>query len=70
MDNKGGSTLLTIFGVLFIIAGVIVAFFTVTGFMNHLMPSEIVSASYGYGIGSVIAIILIVIGGVILRSSR
>ena len=65
--NRLGSVAGTV-GVLFMIAGVVAALMTVMGFMNDRLPHEI--ASYGYGIGTVITIILFVIGGFILRRAH
>ena len=70
LGERGNSSLGFLFGAVFIIAGIIVAVITVMGFLNHLVPSEIASASYGYGIGAVIAIILLVIGCIILDQSK
>jgi hypothetical protein len=56
LDNKGNIPLLTSLGVILIIAGIIVAYFTITG------PSNL------YGI-VVIAIILIASGFYIVRKS-
>ena len=57
MDNEGNVPLVTVLGVTIIIAGIFVAYFTVTG------------ASDLYGIGLVIAIILIASGFYIIRKS-
>jgi fucose permease len=62
LNNKGNSFLLMLFGVVLIVVGVIAAILTVTNYLSHFLPAEIVSTSYSYFIGVIVAAALIAFG--------
>jgi uncharacterized membrane protein YidH (DUF202 family) len=66
MNNRGNGIIVVLIGFVLIIAGIIVAIATATGFVNNVLQSDYISAMQGYVIGAIIAIILIVVGVVIL----
>jgi len=62
LNNKGNSLILMLVGVALIVVGIVAAILTVTNYLSHFLPSEIVSASYSYIIGVIVAAALIAFG--------
>jgi heme/copper-type cytochrome/quinol oxidase subunit 2 len=66
MNNRGNGLIVVVFGVLFIIAGIVVEILTASGALANAINSEILQAINVYFWGTIIAIVLVVIGILIL----
>ena len=68
-DKRGNGFLVTQIGVLLIIAGFAAMFITFTGVIERVLHLELLPAMQKYIIGTIIAIILVMIGIFILYFS-
>jgi|GEM_PF-2735645 len=66
MDKRGNSLIILVAGILFIIVGAIVEILTISGVFEKALNLEILSAFNVYIFGTIIAIILVVIGVLLL----
>jgi ABC-type nickel/cobalt efflux system permease component RcnA len=62
LNNKGNSLVLMLIGVALIVVGIVVAILTVTNYLSHFLPSEIVTASSTYIAGTLVSAFLIAFG--------
>jgi len=66
MDKRGNSLIILVTGILFIIVGAIGEILTISGVFEKALNLEILSAFNVYIFGTIIAIILVVIGVLLL----
>ena len=66
MDTKGISYWYAIIGLIFIIAGVVIAIFANMGIFEQTIDSDVLPALNTYVVGSIVAFILVLIGVLVL----
>jgi len=66
MSNRAKSAIILVLGVLFILAGVVVAMLAVSGTIDRVLSNEILQAFSGYFLGMMITIVLLVSGIILI----